>query len=378
MTSLAEELVGSELAQGGLAQSRLARGGLAPGELAPGGLAPGELAGGELAGGELIGDDLVARAGGRRVAFGSWTDAVRRSVLSFQFDCDRPRAFAGAISNRTLAGVNFVNMACGRHEAHRDRATISPQDAGYYVLTLQLSGQLRLRQHGREAVVAPGRYAVYDASEPASLTASDDYRSTCIRFPKRYLGVREDDPLRHITATAFECEPGLPAAAWGALISLNRNLGALGPHGPSAVHDVMNMVSTLLQQLGQHTPARRSSELLLEQVREHVEANLGDPDLGPAGIAAAHHVSPRHLHAVFEGTGTTVARWIRQRRVELCRRDLADPAMAEVPVSAIATRWGFRGPSRFHEAFKQLVGCTPVEFRREALQLARASGSPRD
>lgn len=318
---------------------------------------------------DLAGADLVTQAGGRRVAFGSWTDEVRRSVLSFRFDCDRPRAFTGAISNRTLAGVNFVNMSCGRHAAHRDRETISPDDAGYYVLTLQLSGQLRMRQHDRLAVVEPGLFALYDASEPASLTASDDYRSTCIRFPKRYLGAREDTSLEHITATAFECAPGLPAAVWGALISLNRNLGSLGPHGPSAVHDVMNMVSTLLlHQLGQQrTPARPGNELLLEQVREHIDAHLGDPDLSPARIAAAHYISPRHLHTLFERTDTTVARWTRQRRIEMCRRDLADPAMAHVPIAAIATRWGFRGPSRFNEAFKRSAGCTPAEFRREAL-----------
>ena len=322
-----------------------------------------DLASGSLAGGA----DLVDQAGGRRVAFGSWTDAVRRSVLSFRFDCDRPRAFSGVISNRTVAGVNFVNMACGRHAAHRDRDAISPDDAGYYILTLQLSGQLRLSQHGRIATIDPGHYAVYDASEPASVTASDDYRSTCIRFPKRYLGAREQ-ALEHITATPFEVTAGLPAAVWGALISLNRNLGALGPNGPAAVHDVMNMVSTLLlHELGQRPEPAPGNELLLERVRDHIDAHLADPDLSPARIATAHYISPRHLHGLFEGTGTTVARWIRQRRVERGRRDLADPSQAHVPIAAIATRYGFRGPTRFTEAFKQNYGVTPAEFRREIL-----------
>lgn len=323
----------------------------------------------DLAGASLASSgDLVDQAGGRRVAFGSWAEAVRRSVLSFRFDCDRPRAFSGAISNRTLAGVNFVNMACGRHRAHRDRDAISPDDAGYYVLTLQLSGQLRLSQHGRTAAVTPGHYAVYDASEPASVTASDDYRSTCIRFPKHYLGAREDNQLEHITATPFEVAPGLSAVVWGALISLNRNLGSLGPNGPTAVCDVMNMVSTLLlRELGQRPGLVLSNDVLLERVRDYVDAHLGDPDLTPARIAAAHYISPRHLHGLFESTDTTVARWIRQRRVEKGRRDLADPTMARVPIASIATRWGFRGPSRFTEAFKQAFGVTPAEFRREVL-----------
>lgn len=379
MTSLADDLAGGDRAGSDLAGAELAGGDLAGGNLTSGDLAGGDLAGGDLTGGDLTGADLSGgqpvsdadladRPGPRPVAFGSWADAVRRSVLSFRFDCDRPGAFSGALSHRTLAGVNFVTMTCGRHEAHRDREAISPDDAGYYVLSLQLSGQLRLSQHGRIATVPPGHYAVYDASEPASVTASDDYRSTCIRFPKRYLGAGEDNPLQHITATPFPVGPGLSAAVWGALISLNRNLDSLGPNGPTAVHDVMHMVSTLLvHELGQRPRPARTNEVLLEQVRDYVDAHLGDPGLTPARIAAAHHISPRHLHGLFERTDTTVARWIRQRRVERGRRDLADPAMARVPVAAIATRWGFREPSRFTEAFKQAFGTTPAEFRREVL-----------
>jgi AraC-like DNA-binding protein len=304
--------------------------------------------------------DLVTQGGGDKVAFGSWTDAVRRSVLSFRFDCDRPRAFAGTISNRTLGGVNFVNMACERHAAYRDRATISRADAGFYVMTLQLAGELRLAQEGRVALLQPGLFAIYDSSEPAALTASDGYRSTCIRFPKAWLGPRQP---AGITARAFDCEPGLPAAVWGMLISLNRNLELLGGHGRTAVRNVMDLVTTMLRtELGERPPERR--EVLLEEIQAYIEENLGDPELDPAGIAAAHYISPRQLHVVFERGDATVSAWIRERRLEHCRRDLADPMLADVPVAAIARRWGFRGVSHFGQVFKKETGLTPAEYRR--------------
>ncbi|WP_236788217.1 helix-turn-helix domain-containing protein [Amycolatopsis sp. GM8] len=301
--------------------------------------------------------------GGDEVTFGSWTDAVRRSVLSFQFDCEQPRAFAGTISNRTLGGVNFVNMACARHAAYRDRALISPPAGGFYVMTLQLAGELRLAQGDRVAVVKPGQFAIYDSSEPAAITASDGYRSTCVRFPKAWLGERPPDGLM---ARAFECEPGLPAAVWGMLISLNRNLESLGGHGRVAVRNVMDLVVTMLRAElgGPERPGHREAQL--REIQAYIEENLDDPRLDPARIAAAHYISPRQLHVLFERADSTVSAWIRERRLEHCRLDLADPRQLDVPVAAIARRWGFHGVSHFGQVFKKGTGITPAAYRQRA------------
>ncbi len=40
------------------------------------------------------------------------------------------------------------------------------------------------------------------------------------------------------------------------------------------------------------------------------------PQLSPAAVAAAHHISLRSLHQLFHDEGLTVAGWIRQRRLE--------------------------------------------------------------
>lgn len=314
--------------------------------------------------------DLVAQAGGAKVAYSSWTDAVRRNVSGFRFDCDRPRAFQGAISNCSLAGVNFFNMACDKHAAYRDQETISAAaDSAYYVMSLQLSGELRMAQDGRLAVLKPGLFAIYDASRPATLVSSDDYRSTGIKFPKDQLGARYTEPMAAITATTFECAPGLPAAVWGMLLTLNTNLTGLGSGGRTAVRGVLDLVSVMLR-----TELERRgldggdrNEDLLDKVREYIDDHLSDPGLGPDQIAAAHYISPRSLHKLFEQTNHTVAAWVRTRRVEQCRRDLADPQLVHIPVAAIATRWGLRGASHFGQVFKRETGLTPAEFRRQAI-----------
>jgi AraC-like DNA-binding protein len=59
-----------------------------------------------------------------------------------------------------------------------------------------------------------------------------------------------------------------------------------------------------------------------------------------------------------------VAGLIRERRLERCRRDLADPGLAEIPVRAIAFRWGFPDPARFNRVFRREYGIAPGEYRR--------------
>jgi AraC-like DNA-binding protein len=102
---------------------------------------------------------------------------------------------------------------------------------------------------------------------------------------------------------------------------------------------------------------------LFMRIRSFAEARLGDPNLGPEMIAAAHHVSVRLVHKLFQEHGVTVSRWIRHRRLERCRQDLADPALATRPVRLVAARWGFRSEAHFNRTFRQTYGTPPGEWR---------------
>ncbi|MQA09377.1 MAG: helix-turn-helix domain-containing protein [Pseudonocardiaceae bacterium] len=318
---------------------------------------------------DLVASSLVARNRGPEVAFDSWKDVVQRSLLRFRFDCEQPRAFKGAVTKRTLADVSFIDMECDKHAAYRDQSTISAADTGYYLMTLQISGEFRMSQDDRTAALKPGLFALYDSSKPATLISGDDYKSICLRFPKKYIGSRAEESLAGITATAFECGVGLSSAVWAMVLSMSRTLDSLGNNGHLAVRNMMELVTTMLRtELAQQSlDGDERRELLLQRIREYIDTRLSDPGLDPNGIAAAHYISPRYLHSLFEGTNFTVAAWMRARRIELCQRDLADPQMINVPAAAIAARWGFKGPSHFGQVFKRETGQTPTDFRRTAM-----------
>lgn len=120
-------------------------------------------------------------------------------------------------------------------------------------------------------------------------------------------------------------------------------------------------------------PARDRADRGRHAITEWIEAHLRDPDLTPAAIAGAHHISVRQLYRVFGPSGTTVARYVRDLRLERCRRELADPSLSGLRIGAIASRWGLPDAAGFSRAFRAAYGLSPSAYRARA-----AAPYPRD
>ena len=54
-------------------------------------------------------------------------------------------------------------------------------------------------------------------------------------------------------------------------------------------------------------------------------------------------------------------------RVREARKLLADPAQKQLGIAEIAYRFGYSSLGPFNRAFKEIVGQTPTEFRKAAL-----------
>jgi AraC-like DNA-binding protein len=135
----------------------------------------------------------------------------------------------------------------------------------------------------------------------------------------------------------------------------------------SVVLDVLTTsISERLHQDSAVPPESHRRTLML-RIHAFIEQHLADPELNPAAIAAAHHISSRYLHRLFALDDTTVAGWIRQRRLERCRKDLTDPFLRTLPVSAIAARRGLPDPAHFSRLFRGAYGLPPGDYRRASL-----------
>ncbi|WP_436757370.1 helix-turn-helix domain-containing protein [Streptosporangium sp. V21-05] len=111
-------------------------------------------------------------------------------------------------------------------------------------------------------------------------------------------------------------------------------------------------------------------QVFLMRVTAFIEQHLDDPGLSPSAIAAAHNVSVRYLHRLFQPQGVGVAGWVRRRKLERCRADLADPSKRAVPVRLIGARWGFPNEAHFNRTFSAAFDISPAAYRRHAAERA--------
>lgn len=101
----------------------------------------------------------------------------------------------------------------------------------------------------------------------------------------------------------------------------------------------------------------------LAAARAYIDTNLSCPTLNPAMVAAATFVSVRTLHALFAPTGTSVSAWIRNRRLDACRADLADNACAHRSIADVALSHGLTDPAHFSRMFARRFGMPPRAYR---------------
>ncbi|MGW9414176.1 AraC-like ligand-binding domain-containing protein [Arthrobacter cupressi] len=298
-------------------------------------------------------------------SFQDWSRAISKSFVPLMVKDNGAAEFHGTMRSRILGNISVVEVTAGRHAVVRTPALIAKSATRYFKLSIQLTGTGTLIQDEREAVLAAGDLAIYDTSRPYELRFDGDFRSLVLMFPHEQLDLPAG-AMEHVTALRMPGDEGLGELISPFLVRLADNLEALsGTNGLRLVHNALDLVTTLFNgELDQLVDAGRDPHLLLlARIHDYIEANLGDPTLGPGSIAAAHYISTRHLHDLFQEIGTTVAASIRQRRLERCRRDLRDPVLANRPVTAIAARWGFTDAAHFSRIFRAAFGNSPTGYR---------------
>nr|WP_156760891.1 helix-turn-helix domain-containing protein [Microbacterium karelineae] len=302
--------------------------------------------------------------------------AVSDSFVPLQVGSAHPERFRGVIRAADIDDVHITHVHATDHEVVRTPDLIARDDRAFFKLSLMLSGSGLLIQDGREAILRPGDLAVYDTSRPYSLEFGQEFRTMVVMFPRQMLSLSSES-IGELTAVRISGSEGLGAVVAPFLTQIDAHLEELsGPTGSQLMQSALDLVGTVFtRELGLDNTADPHTRLL-QRIRGYIDRNLGSTELTPAHIANAHFISTRHLHGLFQADGTTVSTWIRKRRLERCRRDLIDPALADRPVAAIAARWGFVDAAHFSRAFKAAYGDSPSRVRASAQATAHVGVAP--
>jgi AraC-like DNA-binding protein len=267
--------------------------------------------------------------------------------------------------------------APGAQTARRTPALIRRSDPDLCKIDVVVRGCGVVEQDGCESRLGPGAFAFVDLSRPARW-AMRDVEAVSVIFPRALLPVPADGAAR-LTGVAIPGDRGAAALFFELATGMARHLddfaGAGGVRAGTAVLDLLSVALTDRLDDEVALPADNRRRVLRHRVYAYIEERLADPTLSPSTIAAAHHISVRYLHKLFEMEENTVAGWIRRRRLDRCRRDLLNPRLRDHPVSAIGLRAGFADPAHFTRAFRAAFGAPPAEYRATALLSGTDAGA---
>jgi hypothetical protein len=98
-------------------------------------------------------------------------------------ELDQSVSFQGAIHQRRIGKVDIAHIEAQGQCRVQTKATLAREFDEYFLLSIQRSGEGRLRQDGREAVMQSGEMAFCSSKLPYELSFSSSFSQTVIIFP---------------------------------------------------------------------------------------------------------------------------------------------------------------------------------------------------
>lgn len=300
-----------------------------------------------------------------RDRFDAYRDAVSNTFVTLSPKVTSPRPFECQIDSHELGLLQLSAVTATPHRIERTAKTAATADRAFLKVGLQMSGRAVISQDGREAHLGAGDLAVYDTTRPYQIDFLDDYKMMVVMFPRQLLRVPAAS-LGEGTARTLSGRTGMGALLSPLLMTLERELQQ-GATANTFLNDaVLDLVAACFTDTAATNSGLSRRESLMITIKAFIEAHLSDPALDATSVAAAHHISTSYLQKLFSSESLSVAAYIRQRRLEGCRKELTDPHRRDQSAATIATHWGLVDPSHFSRIFKNAYGFTPGEYRMAA------------
>ncbi|WP_315752996.1 MULTISPECIES: helix-turn-helix domain-containing protein [unclassified Bradyrhizobium] len=306
--------------------------------------------------------------GHRRLA--RWQDIVCDVYVGLDCTSDLGSAFRGSVTHTALGRAVCSEVASDRQRVHRTSQRISRADADFVLVAFGREGIGGVVQDGRDTVIRPGEFAIYDTTRPYELQFDAAFKQIVFKLPREMLQ-RRIGPTETVTAISFGPDSPLQPLAHEFIVRLCERAEHIGPeHAEPLANQAADLLAmTLAERLrAQPLPASSHRATLLYRIKAHIRTRLSDAGLSLPEIARELGLSTRYVNDLFSDEETSFQRFVLAERLKQCRRDLGAPMLAHRQISEIAFCWGFNDLSHFGRVFREQFGLSPREWRRSAVK----------
>jgi AraC-like DNA-binding protein len=156
---------------------------------------------------------------------------------------------------------------------------------------------------------------------------------------------------------------GVVAGYFGLCADTAGTLDAVGQH--AMAQHMIELVALLLRDDANDMPPALRDRLggaRVQLIKAEALKRLGDIDLTIRTFARQAGLTPKQMQRLFGTTGSTFSEFVREQRLLLAHRLLANTGGAE-KISTIAHNAGFGDLSYFNRSFRRRFDVTPSEWR---------------
>ena len=296
-----------------------------------------------------------------------WSEALRQHQLRPALAPSSTPLYGTLATRLTTRGVGLARIVSSPQTLAHVRG-----DADFVWLALHQTGEASWQHEGGQVVrLAPGDIVYGPAQAEANAIFHTDFRQFRVSLPGSVLKAR----MPHLPQGGGGVAPGHLSGQSGMGHLLAGTLGALAEAldtlddeeiAPVELSLSEFIASSLVSQRDDAGAFSNTQAATLRRVCQFVEEALSDPELSLAAVAAHERISERLVQRLFEGIGLTFTTYLRQRRLERCRADLANRQYGHLSISDICFRWGFNDAAHFSHAFRDRYRMSPRQFRQQA------------
>ncbi len=248
----------------------------------------------------------------------------------------------------------------------RTRDASARSESGTFKIMWQIAGQSCIEQGGREAMLVPGTWAVYDSTRPYSVNVLEPDSRFVVLFLPQSEAYAWGPEIPRLIGTALSGK-GTAEVALSAIGRLLDDQFSLDSAGQMVVQDsVVSLLAAAMRQTENAdtaAQARAVNPRKLEQIRAFIVEHISEPDLSAERIAQAFSMSRRSLYYLFDRIGQTPHAYVLGLRLEAARKSLGDARQADKTITQRAYEFGFSDAAHLSRAFHERFGMSPSSWR---------------
>jgi AraC family transcriptional regulator, positive regulator of tynA and feaB len=285
------------------------------------------------------------------------------SHMCWDVDFERVNAVLPTVMDRKIGEICLRRISSGAVRAHRGSTEIRHDHGAYFCLSFITAGYEVLNDGAKQVTLESGDIATWHSSRAFTFASAKPVQKLSVYVPEASMQRIFVRPANY-AGLYLKHNSGITALLTSYLAGLCGDFAMNDERTETEIEDVtLSLIGAAIAapRTVVSAPPRKA---LWERVTTFIDRNLEDPELKPPQIASALGMSLRNLHLLFAEQGQTVAGWIRGRRLECCRAELAKPRGAST-VMEVAFRWGFNDAAHFSRTFKACYGLSPRSFQQK-------------